>query len=440
MVVEAKFFTQEVGCTEEPQIFTQGSASMARIGNKERKPHHGTFVQDNGLLVTGFETEVTAEQASNILAETYKNVRSSNPKEGYSSQAATTAASAFLTKEGVAIRGAGDALIAAISAEGEVVILNKLHTSGGQGIYNCLFPKGTESIQSDRRDDSTFLTWKEVEEKLGTDKSAIRIAVMSDGVSMSHFPDDLAGDLEWLIQKQIKNGGSITDADFSEKLLKASGSDTYRSVKADDITVVSAMRPKTNQEQTVLHAFDGVGSGGDKSAEVAFDATQAGIHAIADLLNIKVHAAAVNHAVPVKMQTVDPFIPEANISQPLLAMIFNRSKEAGNMVGSLKDTKPHEPLAFRESAQGLKIMQSLCIKAGIEATAEVPEGKLVGMLTIADSSKGIVRPMMRAFEANEIKAKTQPVETGTPDFIIAPQSKHVGRVECLASLQKTRPC
>lgn len=237
------------------------AAARQQKPDEDGRSEKDRLVEDNALAIV-FGNAYDHSAMPGLLAEAFAQLRNSGEYLGHN--IGCTASVAGLTMSGVDLRSAGDSIIAAVGSDGRVSVLNTLHTGGGQVITNFVAPGRDTS----KRDYIHFISWEDIEASVGPDPTII---AMTDGISKSHDPDQVADDIQSLLV-EVKNRWNIgpQDPEFPSRLIEVSKTmDGYRGYKEDDTTVVTGQKPKDASWQSVIGVFDGMGKGHSESAIVA---------------------------------------------------------------------------------------------------------------------------------------------------------------------------
>ena len=234
-------------------------------------------IEDNGYCAQGFSPDApfSARQARDLLESIFLQTRQvpATNIRGWDRftpevqrEVATTAVGVVLGMEDVSVRNAGDSIAVAIGDNGNVVILNQLQCGENANQLSHAVSLGLSGalLELQQRDDTTgHFTWEELKAQLGNPGN-IRIAVMSDGVCGSNRVDEIIPALQAMV-RDIPFGAP----DYARRLIEKARSSENPKPKWDDIVVLTALQPTEPKLQAALFAFDGVGNGGEYSAQVA---------------------------------------------------------------------------------------------------------------------------------------------------------------------------
>ena len=393
-------FDLEVGREAPAENVSNSVISGSRVG----KPGNEGVVEDNGVALTNISDKpLEAWYAHQYLSDVSAAVRQT-PSNG-NPQAGATTASAFLTMDEVAVRGAGDSIVAVISEYGKVHILNEFHVAGGEVITNSV-ERGKASFEDLQKDYLRTYEWQEIQAAMGTEK--LRIVTMSDGVSASHDPRDIEKDIQHL----IKTGDlSIDDEHFAEKLASQARSSNNRNPKSDDLIILSAMRPQTPQQQSALTVFDGIGSGGRDSAVIANDLSQASIKILEQRTGRD--STHLNNIVDLSVDGV--VLDELSLQQQLIEQI---QKEQVETLDTVKEGVRSEGIIFRNNNPiQLAALQKTLEKHGIKSVIEGPASGFGEGLRVKTESLDLARQSLDSAQSSILLSQKLGVDVNAIDAI-----------------------
>lgn len=376
--------------------------SMARTsGYDKSKRDRATANEDNGCAAL-IKADLESEEASEILRNIYAASREytfETKRKNDLNNVGAVAASALLTQEGVAVRGAGDSLVLAIGRNGKVCILNELQVGEeSQQLKNCLAVKGSSGNGSDFEED---FTWSKIEKKLGyndgSHENDVRIVTVTDGAY--GLLEDETRIKEYI--KEIAQGLKVEfDAnDYAAHFLKAARLGDKFEGKPDDLTVLSAKRPEKGHS-VLLHALDGMGAGGFLSARMADISAKTVMSEVNEyLVKKKVREAQPTQQTKralanIRAQLATSFTREnkneyiaecAAITRQLLEFVLMKMEASGVDEAKIKEIKQN----ISDAALYERISQSKLAGDGF-ATGDISKlyQKAIGILGLEENAEG----------------------------------------------------